>query len=358
MALAVMTMLPACATETTRPARASAAQAAAPAPKAKKPPSDGPAYGARSDVVEAAASFAQQHQLDPDWVRRALAKARYQPQVAKAIMPPPVGVAKNWAAYRSRFVEPLRIGAGLSFWDDQAEWLSRAEERYGVPASIIVGIIGVETLYGRHTGGFRAIDALATLAFDFPAGRKDRSGFFRDELGEWLALASREGLDPTEPRGSYAGALGLPQFMPSSWNRYAIDFDGDGHVDLWNEPADAIGSVAHYLAEHGWVRGEPTLYDVIAPADTAERATLLVPDILPSFTVEEMRAHGAQLPEVADRHAGKLALVELQNGDAAPSYIAGTQNFYAVTRYNWSAYYALAVIELGRTIEAARLARR
>jgi membrane-bound lytic murein transglycosylase B len=307
-------------------------------------------YAGRDDVMRFGAELAERQGLDAGWVQSQLAEARYIPNVAKFIMPPPAGTAKNWAAYRARFVEPKRIRAGLAFWRDNEKWLARAEELYGVPAEIVVGIVGVETIYGQQMGGFRVIDALATLAFDFPTGRRDRSGFFRDELEQYFVLCHSENVDPLALKGSYAGAMGMGQFMPSSWNRYAVDFDGDGRVDLHASGADIVGSVAHYLAEFGWQRGMPTHFDVAAPVDAADRATLLVPDIVPSFTPQEFLAHGAALPAAAREFGDKLALIELQNGDAAPSYVAGTPNFYAVTRYNWSSYYALAVIELGQAV--------
>jgi membrane-bound lytic murein transglycosylase B len=307
-------------------------------------------YGRRDDVMRFGAELAERRQLDPQWVQQHLAEARYLPSVAKLIMPPPTGTAKNWAAYRARFVEPIRIRAGLAFWKANEKWLDKAREMYGVPPEIVVGLIGVESIYGQQMGTFRVIDALATLSFDFPTGRRDRSAFFRDELEQVFVLAHSEGIAPTSLRGSYAGAMGMPQFMPSSWNKYAVDFDGDGHVDLHRNPADVIGSVAHYLAEFGWQRGMPTRYAVSAPLDVPNRATLLAPDILPSFTATQFAEQGAVLSEAGKAHAGKLALVELQNGDAAPSYVAGTDNFYAITRYNWSSYYALAVIELGEAI--------
>ena len=334
-----------------------AACAAPPRHKAKAPADNAPdlvIYGQREDVMRFADDAAQRLTLDPAWTRDALARARFVPAVAKLIMPPPAGTAKNWAAYRSRFVEPKRIQAGLAFWRDNEAWLQLAEERYGVPAAIVVGIVGVETIYGQQTGGFRVLDALATLAFDFPTGRKDRSGFFRDELASFLQLCQREGLDPTVPKGSYAGAVGLPQFMPSSVLTYGIDFDGDGHVDLHNSAADVIGSVAHYLAEFGWQREMPTHFGVAAPVEVRDRALMLVPDILPSFDAAAFAEHGAVLDDAAQAFAGKLALVELQNGDAAPSYVAGTGNFYAITRYNWSSYYAMAVIELGAAVQQQR----
>ncbi len=322
-------------------------------------------YGQRDDVMRFGTELAERRNLDAAWVQAALQRARFVPIVIRYIMPPPAGTAKNWTLYRSRFVEPIRIRAGVAFWRANEKWLKLAEERYGVPPEIVVGIIGVETIYGQQMGNFRALDALATLAFDFPAGRKDRAPFFRDELEHFFVMCQTEGLDPLQPKGSFAGAMGMPQFMPSSFNQYAVDLDGDGAKDLRDNPADVIGSVANYLAEFGWRRELPTRFEVAVPVATVDRAALLVPDILPSFTLEEFAERGAQLgpaafasdARLADSGGlGKLALVELQNGDAAPSYVAGTSNFYAVTRYNWSSYYALAVIELGEAVarEVAR----
>ena len=313
-------------------------------------------YGRREDVMRFAAEVAEARQLDRAWVEAALAQARYLPSVARLIMPPTVGTAKNWAAYRARFIEPQRIRAGLAFWQANEAWLDAAVQQYGVPAELIIGIIGVETFYGRMTGGFRVLDALATLAFDFPSGRKDRSAFFKDELSQFLVLAQREGQPPASFKGSYAGAMGLGQFMPSSILKHAVDFDHDGHVDMAGSPADVIGSVANYLAAFGWISGQPTHFAIQPPVDTAERAALLLPDIQPSFTAQQMVEHGAALSDEGRAHEGPLALIELQNGEAAPSHIAGTQNFYVVTRYNWSAYYALAVIELGQAVKAQRAA--
>ena len=338
--------------------------------KARKPPAQRQAkappvaavpasrYGHRDDAMALAEQLAERHGLPPDWARAQLAEARQLPVVARLIMPPPAGTAKNWAAYRARFIEPDRVRAGVAFWNTNARWLDAAEQRYGVPAAMVVGIIGVETIYGRVMGNFRVLDALATLSLDFPSGRKDRSAFFRDELGQFLRLSYTEQLPPASIKGSFAGAIGLGQFMPGSINRFAVDFDGNGHIDMVASAADVIGSVAHYLAEHGWQRGRPTHYAVKPPVDSAERAALLLPDILPSFSALQMAERGALLDEAGTAHNGPLALVELQNGEAAPSYVAGTLNFYAVTRYNWSSYYALAVIELGQAVAAARGASR
>lgn len=284
----------------------------------------------------------------------ALGQAAYQPSVARLIMPAATPAAKNWTAYRARFIEPKRIQAGVQFAKDNTAALLAAEQRWGVPATIITAIIGVETFYGRNTGSYRAIDALATLAFDFPSGRSDRSGFFRDELEALWVLSQREGQPPQRYLGSYAGALGLPQFMPSSWLRYAVDFDGDGRIDLGGSPADAIGSVANFLSAHGWQPGVPTHYDVTPPAAGPALDQLLGPDILPSFRADEMQQLGARLSDAGARDPGLLALVELKNGNDPSSYVAGTQNFYVVTRYNRSSYYALSVAELAQALAAAQ----
>ena len=312
------------------------------------------AYGRRGDVLAAARSIAVEHALDTGWVETTLAQARFVPDVAQLIMPATTPAARNWGAYRARFIETRRIEAGARWWRDNHSWLDLADQRFGVPADIVVGIVGVETYYGRVSGSFRVLDALATLSFDFPSGRSDRSGFFRSELGHFLKLASREGWDAAAVLGSYAGAMGLPQFMPSSVINHAIDFDEDGRIDLATSNADAIGSVARFLQAHGWQRGMPTHYAVEPPADITERALLLVPDIVPSFTPAQMTDRGARLDDAALRHDGPLALIELHNAEASPSYVAGTQNFYALTRYNASSYYALAVIELGRAVALTR----
>ena len=316
-----------------------------------------PPYAHHDAARAFAAEVAERRSLPAPWIEAQLAQAQRLDAVRKLIMPPPAGTAKNWAAYRARFIEAQRVAAGVAFWRDHEAWLQEAQERWGVPAAMIVGIIGIETYYGRVMGNFRTLDALATLAFDFPPGRKDRSAFFRSELEEFFVLCAREGTEPTAVKGSYAGAIGLAQFLPSSLNRYAVDMDGDGHVDLQRNAADAIGSVAHYFASFGWQRDLPTHFEVAVPVDSADRAVLLGPDIVPSFSAAQFAERGAVLSAAGRAHEGPLALVELQNGDAAPSYVAGTQNFYVVTRYNWSSYYAMAVIDLAAAVAAVRAAR-
>lgn len=310
-------------------------------------------YAQRADARDLATRLAQEFQLDPEWVFARVSQARYQESVARFIMPAPKGTAKNWAVYRSRFIDPIRIRAGVAFQRTHGPDLRRAEARWGVPADIIAGVIGVETIYGRNTGGFRLLDSLTTLSLDFPKGRSDRSAFFQKELGHFLKLCDEQKMDPTGVLGSYAGAMGLPQFMPSSVRNFAVDFDGNGRIDLQNSPVDAIGSVARYLAEHGWQKNTPAYYEVNPPTDGEALAKLLGPDIVPSFTVAEMKSLGATLPATIPNQSGLLALVKLENGDRAPSYVAGTDNFYAITRYNQSSYYALAVIQLGQAVGKA-----
>ncbi|HEY9096101.1 MAG TPA: lytic murein transglycosylase B [Hydrogenophaga sp.] len=307
-----------------------------------------------------ATDLAMRRDLDVEWVRQQVGQAQRLPQVVRLMEPAPRGTPKNWAAYRARFIEPGRLQAGQTFWENNRDWLTRAEAEFGVPASLIVGVLGVESIYGRHTGNFRVIDALSTLAFDFPASHPraaDRSAFFKEELEQFLSLTHRSGLDPLLLQGSYAGAMGWPQFMPSSWIKYAIDFDGDGRVDLFDSQADVIGSVANYFKAFGWQRGMPTHYPVSVDGPNVDLDALLAPDILPTFSVKNFTGKGAHLSGAALQHSGNLALVALENGGQARTYVAGTDNFYAVTRYNWSSYYALAVIELGQAIEA-RLAPR
>lgn len=346
---------------TAKPAKsAKASRSQAPATARAQPPrASGPVYAQRQDALHWADDAAQRLDLPAAWVRQQVGQARRLPQVEQLILPAPSPAAKNWHAYRTRFIEPRRIEAGVRFWQRHQATLARAEETYGVPARIIVGILGVETLYGQHMGGFRVMDALATLAFDFPQAHPraaERQAFFRGELEHFLRLTWRSGADPQGWRGSYAGALGLPQFMPSSWVRHAVDFDGDGRIDLFASADDAIGSVASYFRAFQWQPGMPTHFPVQVPTESEALETLLAPDILPTFSVQTFTGKGAVLDAAGLDHPGPLALIELRNGSAAPSYVAGTENFYAITRYNWSSYYAMAVIELGQAV-AERMGR-
>ena len=249
-------------------------------PAAAKPAPVGPLYATRPEVLRAAEDMAQRRDLDVEWVRQAIGQARLLPSVVRLITPAPRGTPKNWRVYRSRFIDPIRIRAGVRFWQENRAALERAEQAYGVPAEIIVGIIGVETIYGQQTGSFPVIDALATLAFDFPQVHPraaERSAFFKAELEQLLTLSHRTNTDPHSWRGSYAGAMGMPQFMPSRWVRYAVDFDGDGKVDLFHSTDDVIGSVANYFKAFGWQSGMPSVYPVRLDAARLDMDALMAP---------------------------------------------------------------------------------
>jgi membrane-bound lytic murein transglycosylase B len=329
-------------------------------PKSKSPkatatsPAAGPTYAKRQDVNEWAEQMAKSSQLDVKWVKSQLAQARFIPSIPKLILPPTQISKKNWNAYQARFIEPKRIQAGVQFWKENQSTLDRAEQTFGVPPWLVVGIIGVETFYGQHTGNFRTLDALSTLTFDFPQEHpraKERQAFFSKELAQFLMLAHKEKVKPSSIKGSYAGALGLPQFMPTSWAKFAVDFDGDQHIDLFANKVDVIGSVANYFKAFQWQTGMPTHYPVTFNRELLDMDALMAPDILPSFSIANFTAKGAVIEGEALAHKGPLALIELLNGDDPPSYVAGTENFYAITRYNWSSYYAMAVIELGQAVE-------
>ena len=329
-------------------------------PKSKSPkakvtsPAAGPTYAKRQDVNEWAEQMAKSSQLDVKWVKAQLAQARFIPSIPKLILPLTQISKKNWNAYQARFIEPKRIEAGVQFWKENQSTLDRAEQTFGVPPWLVVGIIGVETFYGQHTGNFRTLDALSTLTFDFPKEHPratERQAFFSKELAQFLMLAHKEKVKPSSIKGSYAGALGLPQFMPSSWAKFAVDFDGDQHIDLFTNKADVIGSVANYFKAFQWQSGMPTHYPVTFNREFLDMDALMAPDILPSFSIANFVAKGAVIEGEALAHKGPLALIELLNGDDPPSYVAGTENFYAITRYNWSSYYAMAVIELGQAVE-------
>ncbi len=252
---------------------------------------------------------------------------------------------KPWNLYRPIFVNEARIRGGVEFWRDNSAALARAETQYGVPAEIIIAIIGVETRYGGNMGSFNVIDALATLAFDYPP----RADYFRSELEQFLLLTREEHLDPLAPKGSYAGAMGEAQFMPSSYRNYSIDFDGDGRRDLWHSTADAIGSVANYLSAHGWQRGQP----IATPAQVTGTDYLSVLDekpVQPNRTICDFRVHGVQaLSKLRDDQFASLLRFKTDSGD---EFWLGLDNFYVITRYNHSHRYAMAVYQLSQEILA------
>ena len=310
-----------------------------------------------NDVAAFIDDMVTRHSFDRAELEALFKKARYIDTAIQLIKPAPPGRPKNWQAYRARFIEPIRIGAGVAFWNAHADALKRAEERFGVPAEIIVGIIGVETIYGRNTGNFRVLDALTTLAFDYPKTptREARMRFFRGELENTLLLARESGIEPFSLFGSYAGAIGLPQFMPGSIRKFAIDFDDDGKIDLRHSPVDAIGSVAHFLAEHGWKSGAPTVFPATVSTSEPNRGwdMFIGQGLEAKFRLDELKAAGV-FPSTTPPSDLLFGLVDLQNGGEPTEYWLGTANFFAITQYNRSFFYAMSVIDLGRAIRLAR----
>jgi len=295
------------------------------------------------------------HGFDRAALEQLVGQARFIDSAVQLVKPAPPGKPKNWNAYSGRFIEPIRIGAGVRFWNENAETLARAEAEYGVPAEIIVGIIGVETIYGRDTGRFRVVDVLATLAFAYPEApnRNDRMQFFRDELAKTLILARQEHIDPFSLLGSFAGAVGMPQFMPSNILKYGVDYDGDGIVDLRGSPTDAIGSVANFLVQHGWDRSNrgPAVFQVDVAPSLAWQP--LLGGLEARYSPAELQGAGvaprSTLPE--DRLYG---LIDLQNGADPTEYWVANANFFAITKYNRSYFYAMSVVELGRAVKLSR----
>lgn len=304
-------------------------------------------YVARDDVRFFIIEMQEKHGFDAALLTMLFARAKPIPSVLKAIQPPADPAVRSWQAYRNRFVEPRRIEAGREFLRRHAAAFARASALYDVPQEIVAAIIGIETIYGRNTGRFGTFGALATLAFDYPP----RASLFRRELEALLLLARDEGRDPGDYRGSYAGALGLPQFLPSSIRSYAVDFDGNGTIELGESPADAIGSVARFLKEHGWEAGGP----VAARARvTGDPAVLIGEGIRPRRLPGEMAEFGVACGEAPRQPA---ALIDLATPGAETEYWLGFNNFYVLTRYNRSSFYAMAVLHLAEALANATEAR-
>jgi len=303
-----------------------------------------PSVGAEANQGEFddfAARMEQRHGMDRERVMAWLNGSQHRQSIIDAISSPAEGLP--WHRYRGIFVKSGRIRGGTEFWHEQRDLLTRAEQRYGVPPGVIVAIMGVETGYGRHSGSHRVIDALRTLAFDYPP----RSEFFRSELETYLLLTREQGIDPMKPKGSYAGAMGMPQFIASSYRDYAVDFNDNGQVDLWNETADAIGSVANYLAEHGWRQGEPIATPARVEGDGWRQFD--TSGLKPNTTVGELRSAGVEPAAGNYPDSAGARLLVLDGGDGNEYWVA-RHNFYVVTRYNHSALYALAVHQLGEAI--------
>jgi membrane-bound lytic murein transglycosylase B len=283
----------------------------------------------------------QKHQFEESALRKLFVQARTLPSILRAVSAP--ATARPWHEFRARNVDPARISGGVAFWREHSALLTRARERYGVPEEIIVATIGIETLYGRNTGNFRVLEALTTLAFNYPP----RAELFRGELEAYLLMVRESGLDAMGMRGSYAGAMGIPQFLPSSFRRYAVDFDADGRRDLMGV-ADAIGSIANYYREFGWQPGGTVLVPVTVAA--ADIEALLQAGIKPHLRVAELKRLGVMPAGLVDESAeAALFTAETESG---PRYWLGLNNFYVITRYNRSINYALAVYELARELRA------
>ncbi len=313
-----------------------------------------PSGALRPEVRTFVEDLATERQLPLAPMVSALEGSRYNATVARLIAPAPPGkkIWRSWLTYRSRFVEPKRIAWGVEFYNENRDLLNQAAQRFGVPAPIIASIIGVETLYGRNMGNFRVLDALATLAFDYPDPAKpERATMFRGQLADFLTLVMKDKLE-LETKGSYAGAIGMPQFMPTSVMHYAVDGDGNGHIDLTNNTQDAIMSVGSFLAQHGWQRGLPVFAPVALPVDPTP---LVDGGLEPKQSWGTLTAAGSRLLPGASsagwesQPLGVVDLVEEARGTA--QYRVGTPNFFALTKYNRSYFYATSVADLATEIE-------
>ncbi|MGA2344235.1 MAG: lytic murein transglycosylase B [Steroidobacteraceae bacterium] len=296
----------------------------------------------RPEVKSFIDEVSERDSISKHQLRKLLKAAASQPAILDA-MSRPAEKAKPWYEYRPIFLTERRIREGTDFWLAHRQELDRASVRSGVAPEYLAAIVGVETYYGRLTGSYRVLDALATLAFDYPA----RAPFFRDELEQFILLARDIGLDPLKVKGSYAGAMGAPQFMPSNYRRYAVDADADGHIDLWNNWSDVCASVGNYLKEHGWNAGEPVLSDAAVDADKS--ADLDGRKLALEDTVESLQAKGVNFDASLPPDAPAI-LIAADESDGV-HWRVGYNNFYVITRYNHSALYAMAVYELAAAVK-------
>ena len=283
----------------------------------------------------------KEHQFDAAEISSLLNQAKKKQSIIDA-MSRPAEKRLNWGQYRKIFITDKRIKGGMKFWKENQAILEQAEKTYGVPAQIITAIVGVETYYGRITGKYSVLDSLYTLGFHYPP----RAKFFRSELEEFLQLAREEGVSPTEPLGSYAGAMGRPQFISSSFRAYAVDFDKDGKRDIWENNADVIGSVANYFKRHGWKAGEPVAQLVTGAKKGFDEE--IKAGYKPSLDVKALIDKGIILGSSLDKDA-KVALLEMESDDGNEYWVT-SPNFYAITRYNHSPLYAMAVFQLSEAI--------
>ena len=299
----------------------------------------------RKDVLAFIDEISRKHGFDQQKLTKLFSEVEFKQKIIDAISTP--AESKPWHEYRPIFVTKTRISEGVAFWNKYHKERERAEQEYGVPPEIIVAIIGVETRYGQHKGGYRVMDSLSTLAFGYP----QRANFFRSELEQYLLLAREENLDPLSIKGSYAGAMGKVQFISSSFRNFAVDFDGDGKRDLWNNTSDAIGSVANYFKRHKWQPGGKITTPAIVGSNQIK--VLVEKGIKPHSTVAELRQRGVT-PKTKLDPDEMGALIELENR-AGMEYWLGLNNFYVITRYNHSPLYAMAVYQLGQAILKSRM---
>ncbi len=296
-------------------------------------------YAQRQDVQEFIQNMVKKHGFDQELLTFWMKDIKQQTTALEAIARP--AERKPWKDYQPIFLTSKRIKQGVEFWKQHEAILAKAEKQFGVPAEIIVAIIGVETFYGQRSGNYPVLDALATLGFDYPP----RAEFFRKELEQYLLMSREENIDPRELKGSYAGAMGMPQFISSSFRSYAIDFDGDGKRDLWNSTADAIGSVANYFSRHGWRRGDP----IITPANVSKAMDDIGDkQMKPYKPVAEFKRLGVK-PKHRFNDSEQATLIKLE-GNEGDEYWMGLNNFYVITRYNHSPLYALAVFQLSQAV--------
>lgn len=279
--------------------------------------------------------------FDEAYILETLSQARRQESILKAISRP-AEKRLDWGGYRAIFIEQRRVNQAVEFWKENRATLERAEETFGVPPEIVLAIMGVETRFGRVTGSYRVLDALATLGFDYPK----RAEFFRGQLADYFRLTRQEEVAPGTLKGSYAGAMGYGQFIPSSYLSYAVDFDGDGKRDIWSNPTDAIGSVANYFAKHGWKAGEPVVASVLIGDWPKEE--WVNQNLKPEFTLADWARRGVVTNDPIDKE--QLATLMLMKSEQGDEYLFGLHNFYVITRYNHSRLYANAVYELSKLI--------
>jgi membrane-bound lytic murein transglycosylase B len=298
-------------------------------------------YAERPEVKEFMRELVKRHGFVEAELKRVFVKAKRVDPVLDAISRPAERV-RTWEEYRAALLTERRVNDGLEFWKKYRHTLERAHKKYGVAPEYVVAIIGVETFYGRNTGNYRVVDALATLAFDYPP----RASFFRNELEQYLLFARADGVDVFSVKGSYAGAIGLPQFMPSSTRAYAVDFDGNGHIDLRRSRADAIGSVANFLKVHGWQRDADVLVDAKVAGDAWRP---FAEGLEPKHSMLALREAGIQFDSPQPAGA-PVVVIELASGERPSDYRVALRNFYVITRYNRSAFYAAAVADLAREL--------